>query len=412
MRITFVAPPFAGHLNPLIILARAARDAGHDVECITGPRKFPALLANGIRPIELSSVGFQTLETIANTDSPVRSNPLRLVAQLRQSLSVLPSVRNEMLQLWRANPPGMIVGDSIAMTLGPICEELKIPWISTCASPATIDTWHGTPSYLGGWMPGSGPFERVRDAMGRAGVHIFKRSIAALFRREFAALGIHHVYRDDGSEVIYSPQALLGFGMLELEYERDWPPAFQMIGPVVVGPEQPHANIIPQSRPRILVSHGTHLLWAKKTLVEEVVALSKALPNAHFVVSLGDSEGAGQPGEQVTDRVSVHPFVSYGNSLGEFDAMIHHAGTGVACAAILGGVPSLVIPRDYDQFDYAARVVHHKLGLRVKSLQGSAESLERLLDRKQWPAVERFQRYARAYEPEKAFLDTVKRLSH
>jgi len=411
MRITFIAPPFAGHFNPLLILAIAARDAGYLVDFITGPRKFPVLEASGIKPAPLHSVGFHTLESIANTHTAVRSNPLKLIEQLKQNLRFLPSVRDELVQLWKSYPPDMVVADSVAIVLGPICESLKIPWISTCASPATIDVWRGTPSYCGGWSPLGNPFGRMRDAAGRAAIHTFKRTMAAVFRKEFAALGVDRVYRSDRSEVIYSPQALLGFGISELEFERDWPAAFQMIGPLFVAPEQESANILPPKRPRVLVSHGTHLVWAKKTLVEEVVALSKKLPHVHFVVSLGEPENAGQPGEQRTDRVSVHPFVSYGDSLGEFDAMIHHAGTGVVYAAIRAGLPSLVIPRDYDQFDYAARVVHHKLGLRVKSLPDSAESLERLLDSKHWPAVERFQRYARTYRPEATFLETVKCLS-
>jgi UDP:flavonoid glycosyltransferase YjiC (YdhE family) len=412
MRITFIAPPFAGHFNPLLILAKAARAVGHEIDFITGPRKFPMLEANGIRPTPLRSVGFQTLEAIANTHNAVRSNPLKLLKQLEQNLQLLPSVRDELVQLWKANPPDMVVADSVAIVLGPICESLQLPWISTCASPATIDIWRGTPSYLGGWSPWPGPIGTMRDAIGRAAVHTFKRAIAAMFRKEFAALGIDRVYRRDGSEVIYSPQALLGIGIQELEFDRDWPAAFQMMGPLSLAPEQPRANILPQSRPRVLVSHGTHLLWVKKALVEGVVALSRKLPHVEFVVSLGEPERAGEPGQQRAPRVTMHPFVSYGKSLAEFDAMIHHAGTGVVYAAIQAGLPSLVIPRDYDQFDYAARVVHHKLGLRVKSLPDAAGELERILDRKQWPALERFQQYANAYQPERIFLDAVKRVSH
>ena len=70
----------------------------------------------------------------------------------------------------------------------------------------------------------------------------------------------------------------------------------------------------------------------------------------------------------------------------------------------------MAIPRDYDQFDYAARIVHHKLGLRGATIEGSAELLERLLDRQRWPALARFQQYARAYSPVARFLEVVDRL--
>jgi len=76
------------------------------------------------------------------------------------------------------------------------------------------------------------------------------------------------------------------------------------------------------SRPIVLVTHGTHLLWAKQALVSDVVAFSRSLPRAHFVVSLGQPERAGQPVEQVSDRVLVHPFVPYGPHADKFDAMI------------------------------------------------------------------------------------------
>jgi UDP:flavonoid glycosyltransferase YjiC (YdhE family) len=186
-----------------------------------------------------------------------------------------------------------------------------------------------------------------------------------------------------------------------------------MIGPVIDDPGDAAPLALPESRPRVLVTHGTHLVWAKQMLVNDIVALSSALPGVHFVISLGEPERAGQTGEQLASGVRVEPYVPYRANLCRFDAVIHHGGAGVTYAAILAGIPSLVVPRDYDQFDYAARIVHHGLGLRVRSLDGkaAAESLERLLDLKQWAALAAFQRHAQAYNPGGAFLETVRRLS-
>jgi hypothetical protein len=60
--------------------------------------------------------------------------------------------------------------------------------------------------------------------------------------------------------------------------------------------------------------------------------------------------------------VSVCPFVPYTRDLAAFDAVVHHGGAGITYAAILHGKPSLVVPHDYDQFDFAARIEHHGLG--------------------------------------------------
>ena len=403
MRLTFVAPPFAGHFNPLLVLAQAARDAGHDIDFITGPRKHPILNANGISAPTLASIGPDTLEAIANTKDRVGSNPIRLLKQFRQNLRLLPAIGAELAARWTRHRPDAVIADSVAPIAGLVAERLSIPWLTTIATPLSIETRKGTPSYCGGWTPGN----PARDAAGRAAIRMFKHSVALLFRPEFAALGLTSLYRPDGAEAIYSPHAILGFGINELEFERDWPSPFEMVGPIVDAPESSPANA-PMNRPRVIVTHGTHLLWAKRTLVDEIVELSKQLPHVDFVVSLGEPERAGDSPQESANHVTVQPFVDY--SFKHYDAIIHHGGSGVTYAAILAGVPSLVVPRDYDQFDYAARIVHHQLGLRHSSLRDSAKLVSRLLDRAQWPALQRFQQYAKAYAPRARFLEILNRV--
>lgn len=409
--LAFVSPPFAGHFNPLLALALATRTNGYEVEFITGPRKSSVLSQHGLPPVTLQSIGADTLESIANTAEPVASNPFRLLAQFRQNLRLLPAIGAELEQRWRANPPALVVADSVAPIAGLVAERLRIPWVTTIATPFALETLHGTPAYCGGWLPRTGVIGELRDAAGRVAIHTFKRAVSGLFRAEFRQLGLSSVYRRDGSEAIYSPHAILGFGLRELEFERDWPPHFQMIGPVIAAPERAQPLSLPEVQPRVLVTFGTHLLWAKRKLVEEVVALSYALPQVHFVISLGEPESSTAAALEITDRVRVYPFVAYAENLEHFDAIIHHGGAGVTYAAILAGIPSLVVPHDYDQFDYAARIAHHGLGLRVRSIAEIAEALPRLLDRAQWPALARFRAQALAYQPVETFLATVRQFA-
>jgi UDP:flavonoid glycosyltransferase YjiC (YdhE family) len=410
-RIAFVSPPFAGHFNPLLALALAARNDGYEIAFITGPRKFAALRQHGLQPVAVQSINEDALEAIANTAEPVGSHPFRLLAQFKQNLRLLPAISAELEQLWRAHPPALVVADSVAPIAGLVADKLQLPWITTIATPFALETRHGTPTYCGGWLPRDDAMGRMRDAAGRAAIRAFKQTARWLFRNEFRQLGLHNVYRADGSEAIYSPHAILGFGLNELEFARDWPAPFHMIGPVIAAPERTPPLSLPDARPRVLVSHGTHLLWAKRTLVDEVVTLSHALPHVHFVISRGEPEAHTPIATIVNDRVWIYPFVGYEDNLEQFDAIIHHGGAGVSYAAILAGLPSLVVPRDYDQFDYAARIVHHRLGLRVRSIAEAANVLPRLLDRAQWPALARFQAQARAYEPEKTFLQSVRQFA-
>jgi UDP:flavonoid glycosyltransferase YjiC (YdhE family) len=408
-RIVFVAPPFAGHLNPQIPLACAARDAGYAVSFITGERKVATLTAQGLTAQRLASVNGDALEAIANGSRRVGSNPAALLAQFRQNLQLLPAIREELLLLWSANRPSLVVADSVAPVAGLVCEELSIPWITTIATPFAIENHRGVPSYCGGWGPEGGVWPTLRNALGRRMIHSFKSGVGWWFRQEFRAIGLQRPYRADGSEAIYSPRAILGFGIEELEFERDWPAVFQMMGPVIDAPENCPELVFPSAEKRVLVTLGTHLLWAKETLVQLVSKLAAAFPKVHFVVSLGQPENAGAAPQHVNEQVTMYPFVPYARDLGKFDAILHHGGAGVSYATIWAGVPSLVVPHDYDQFDFAARLVHYGLGLRVKSLAGpeAAVALARVLDRKAWPALNRFQEFARRYRPAETFLQIV-----
>lgn len=410
MRLVFVAPPFAGHFNPLLALAEAAREAGYEIRFVTGQRKFPVLRERGMEAIPLRSVPDATLEAIANTAKPVGSNPLRLLSQFRENLRLLPEIRDELTDLWQAERPSLVVADSVAPIAGLVAERLSIPWITTIATPFSIETRSGIPSYCGGWTPMAGILGHLRNTGGRAAIRGFKLMAGTLYRREFLDLGLEHVYRPTGDEAIYSPHAILGFGIRELEFYRDWPREFEMIGPLVDSPERTPYPPLPAQRPRVLVTLGTHLYWAKRDLVERVASLAGAMPAVQFVISMGRPEEAGLPGRQVAGNVWEYPFVTYASQMGEFDAVVHHGGAGVTYAAILAGIPSLVVPHDYDQFDFAARIEHHGLGLWVRSLDHAADALSPLLDRNRWgPALGAFQKYAQAYQPKRRFLEVVSR---
>jgi UDP:flavonoid glycosyltransferase YjiC (YdhE family) len=377
-----VAPPFAGHLNPLIAIGKRLAAQGHAVRFVTGPRKAGLIERCGFSVDTVSKGDPGAMERIADTPYPVGGRPLRLARQLRDNLALLPEIRREIEASFARSRPDLVIADFCAPLAGVVCDRLGIPWITTIPTPFALETRRGTPSYLGGWGPPRHLGHRLRNALGRTATRGVKKAFEIAFAKRFHGLGTT-VYRADGSETAYSTSAILGFGMVELELDRDWPPAFTLIGPVTESPEPESLSLdLPEEPSRlVLVTLGTHLLWAKQDLAERVERLARAFPRYHFVISQGDLAAASPAPVWAAGRVSVYPYVSYDQHLGRFAAVVHHGGAGVTYSCIRAARSCLVWPRDYDQFDFAARIAHRGLGLRVRDLgsPASARALDRLL---------------------------------
>jgi UDP:flavonoid glycosyltransferase YjiC (YdhE family) len=273
-------------------------------------------------------------------------------------------------------------------------------------TPFALETRTGTPSYCGGWGPARHVGHRVRDAAGRAATRVTKRAMQRVLAPAFRAAGTG-VYRADGSEAAYSPTHILGLGMTELELPRDWPPAFRMVGPVTATPERGPAPRLPDG-PRVLVTLGTHLPWAKERLVEHARTLADALPGHAVVVSLGDATRSSPDPLHVDGRVHVHAHVPYDEVLPGFAAVVHHGGAGITYSAIRAGVPAVVCPQDYDQFDFAARVVAAGAGVRVRRLRGRrlGDAVRTVLDADR-TRLDALAAAAAAYDPVGAVADAV-----
>src|SRR5450759_3964653 len=286
-RLLLVAPPFSGHLNPLITIALGLRARGIEPRFATGAAKVDLLRARGFPADTMLADDPQAFERIADTAGPVRSNPLLLARQLSANLALMPAVRAELDALVDRDRPDLIVADMTAPVAGVVAQSHGLPWLTVMPTPFALETRTGTPSYCGGWGMPRHAGHRLRDAAGRAATRITKRGMQRVLAERFRECGVR-VYREDGSESAYSPDAILGLGMRELEFPRDWPAHFELVGPVTATAELwPVPPQLPDG-PLVLVTLGTHLMWAKRDLLVGVRRLAAGFPGHTFVVSLGD----------------------------------------------------------------------------------------------------------------------------
>ena len=367
MKIDVVAPPFSGHLYPLIELITPLKDhPAYQIRLITGPQKIPLLNSLGFATCVILADDPNALERIANPEKMIGNDPRALFAQFRQTLKVFPTIMDELRAYFMDNETDLVVSDFVAVPSGVVCDMLGIPWITTIPTPFAIETRTGTPSYMGGLMYTDSIFGRVRDSYARFMVRCFKRLIGFLCRKEFRKWGVE-IYRPDGTERAYSPYAILGLGMAEFEFPREWPTSFRFIGPCCASPETITALNIPfeSYTQSVLVTLGTHILWAKQDLIDKVSWLARQRPHILFVISLNKAVEAIS---ENAENVRVFEYIPYTQYLQKFDAIIHHGGAGITYSCIKHQKPALVIPHDYDQFDFAARIVYNDIGVKAQCI--------------------------------------------
>lgn len=410
-RLLLAAPPFSGHLNPLIAMAKRLREHGYDPRFATGPGRVELVRGLGFAADPVLERDPQAFERIADTDGPVRGNPVLLGRQLAANLALLPAARRELAGIVERDRPSLVLADFTAPIAGLVARAAGIGWVTVMPSPFVLETRTGTPAYCGGWHPPRHAGHRARDAAGRATTRLVKRGFGRVFASQLRELGTT-IYREDGTEAAYSPQAILGLGMAELEFGRDWPAAFELVGPITETPEPAQALPRLPAGALVLVTLGTHLHWAKRDLLGRLRPLAEAFAGRQFVVSLGRPSGAAAGPRLVARNVTVYDYLPYDALMPAFDAVVHHGGAGISYSAIKAAKPSLVWPRDYDQFDYAARIAVAGAGLAVRRLDSRAavRALDQVLGMDRRPLRD-LAAAAGRYDPFAATLAAVRRLT-
>jgi UDP:flavonoid glycosyltransferase YjiC (YdhE family) len=390
-RVDLIAPPFSGHLHPILGIGRRLAHDGLQVRVISTESAAARIRDTGLQPHCLLAGKDDAIHAIAEPPRAVRGNPLRLNAQLRANLALLGQFQRELRALYRIAAPDLAIVDFTLPIAGFVARETGVPWWTSLPSPCALETPDGPPTYVGGWLPRHDWFGRVRDAAGRLVVRGFKHGVVRLHRQTLNELGLPGPYREDGSEAAYSDECILALGLRELEFARQWPKAVRFVGPVRYTPPnlgEPPAFVT--GRRHVLVSLGTHLRAHKDRIAAVVEAAARALPDVEFHFTDGRVPGAGigiakmqtTHGIQTTrgglDNFQRLPFIDYG-LLSRYDLVVHHAGAGILNETIAAGLPAIVLPIDYDQFDNAARLRAAGLAVALRSLTDLPRAVERAL---------------------------------
>lgn len=367
LKIVLVAPPYSGHLNPLLGLGRELLPLG-EVTMITTPGAIPAAEASGLRGYPIMREGEALVNEIATPGQSVKGNPFLLFRQLKANVSLQGDMLAELEEAFAELRPDLVIADFTLPVAGVAAARCGARWWTNLPSPCVFETPDGPPAYFGGLSPAESPAGKMVHFSLRKLTRLFKRLMFFLFRRTFRKVGLTSVYRDDGSERVYSPEKILACSIPEIEFPRTYPPHFQFVGPSLFTP--PMSSSSPDfisGKKHALVTLGSHLGHQKDAIGEGIRLLAREHPGWEFHFTDGDasSDRCGRDG-----NFRRYPFISYDLHLPRYDVVIHHGGSGVLLHCLKHGIPSVVIPIDFDQFDNAARLAEAGVACRVSKIGG------------------------------------------
>ena len=362
LKIDFVAPPFSGHVFPQLQLAKYAKLQGFDrLRFFSCPKMQAAAKSAGMEflPI-LADKEDEVIDIVLGTEDTMESIKT-MVGVANRTLKLQQQLSDELRDYWRTDRPDLVVIDQMSPFAGVVADELGIPWWTSAPAPMLIEVRKGTPCFFGGWKPKKTLFGTCRDAIGRRVVRMFKKFVFWLFRKKIQSLGLQSLYREDGSERLYSHDVILGLGIPECNFENEWPKAFHWIGPCPGDPSfLPPAPDYETGKKYILVSLGTQVPWAKERAKDVFREVARSLPEYVFHFTLGND--LKEP--QIENNLHFYGYLPYTpESFRNYALIVNHGGTGVLYVAMAAGVPQLVWPQDFDQPDSAARIAAFGLGL-------------------------------------------------
>ncbi len=312
MRLLFGFVGGRGHLDPLVPLARAARERGHDILFACAPAMAPGVEAEGFTA---ASVG-------AAPDAPPSRRPLRAVDRAREDRDLRvrfaeraararwPQVR-QLAERWR---PGAVVCDGTDFGAMLAAEELGIPF-------ATIELT--APGFVRAEVVGEA-LDAVRAEGGLPPDPTLRM------------LGRHRLLSPfpPALEDVSSPSsgARSRFRVADVRESASSSPPIRRSRP---------------EAPLVYFTLGTVFNLECGDLFERVVTGLRELP-IELVVTVGDAVDPAELGPQ-PDHVHVERFVPQRGLLPHCGLVVCHAGSGSVLAALAHGLPSVLIPLGADQ---------------------------------------------------------------
>jgi UDP:flavonoid glycosyltransferase YjiC (YdhE family) len=369
-----------GDVLPFIRLGMALKARSHDVTVITPSLYEPLARHAGLGFVEWISP--EAMQTVAN--DPDLWHPTRGFLLAVRTVGPWHRQLLEHIEARHVRGQTVVVAGSYALGARIAHDRLGVPLATLLLQPAFLRSVHRSPVLPGLPTPDWAPRAWKRLVYFLSDALVLDRVAAPAVNALRAELGLPAVRSVLGSW-LHSPQRVIGlfpdwFG----QPQPDWPAQVRLTGfplydglgqePVPAGLEE----FLQEGEPPVVFTPGTMMRHPRQFFEAAVDACGRLGRRGLLLTRFRDQLPAGLP-----EGVRHFDYVPLSQVLPRAAALVSHGGIGTLSQALAAGIPQLVMPLGFDQFDNAARL--ERLGVAAtlipRRFQGRtvADQLARLL---------------------------------
>jgi rhamnosyltransferase subunit B len=340
----------SGDFNPCLAIARALRQKGVDVIFLSNPYYEKTIINAGLR---FSPAGeyFDVFEMIMNNpDCFDAIKGPKLIWNL--VLDTVPKMYNSMKQLIEKEKPDLTASHILEYGGMLAARQCNVPYITLSPTPMG---WFNTkePGYLTYWpmpLPLRRMHARIMLLIMDAALRYSLKSRCKKYAINLSFNSLHDVYdkallnlglwsqslRPAGSD---DPPHSKICGFVRDEHIKDWPDVPTQISDLFALDQKP-----------VVVGLGSGVSLNGDAVYKNTINACKQLNRSCLLVGKDLSKYT-----DIENNIIAVDFAPYGWVFPRSSAIIHHGGLNTTAESLRSGIPSLIIPHGYDQFDNAIR---------------------------------------------------------
>jgi len=355
MTILIVAVGSYGDVLPLVGLGRALRSRGHAVTLFTNSHFANLVQHAGLQFVAMGSA--EEYEEVAN--HPDLWHPhkgWRVIMKRMMSGTFL----KEAYQLLCSHlVPGktILISTTLAFVARLVQETQQIPLVTVHFSPGVFHSAYQAPRMPGlplpNWLP-----VRLKQGVWKVIDHLLidpllKPKLNRL-RRELGLPPVSRIFH----HWLHSPDLVLGlFPQWFAAPQPDWPPSTVLTGFPLY--DEASDSDLPTSIQDFLNVHPRPLVFTPGS--------ANKYGTSFFAEAAKDCQVLNRPGifltryseqlpQSLPSQVAHFSYAPLSQLLPHCAALIHHGGIGTCSQALQAGIPQLIQPYAFDQFDNGARI--------------------------------------------------------